>query len=140
MTPEVKKAIDQIAVQFPQSEILVGEDQHGGACVIVESVALGHPFTQSETWIGFHITHSCPYADVYPHFTRADLSRSNGLLLGEGITNNHVFPQPGVVVRNSPPSRSAVQISRRSNKRDPSSSIETPLLKLLKVIQWLKSR
>jgi hypothetical protein len=140
MTPQVSRAIEQIAKQYPNNTVLVGADQNGGACVIVENVPLGAPFAQTETWIGFHITHSCPYADVYPHFARHDLSKVNGSQMGEGISSNHVFPQPGVVTGNIIPSRPAVQISRRSNKRDPSSAVETPLLKLLKVLQWLKSR
>ena len=139
MTPEVTRAIDQIARQYPNNSVLVGADQNGGACVIVENVPLGLPYAQAETWIGFHITHSCPYADVYPHFARHDLSRADGGKISDGISGNHVFPQPGVVTGKILPGRPAVQISRRANRRDPSSSVETPLLKLLKVLQWLKS-
>ena len=98
MTPEVQEAIAQISKHFPKNALLVGADQHGGACVIVEAVPLGSPYAQMDTWIGFHITHSCPYADVYPHFVRADLSRSDNGHLGDGISNGHAFPQLGVVV------------------------------------------
>ncbi|RWQ69332.1 MAG: hypothetical protein EOS85_29400 [Mesorhizobium sp.] len=140
MTPEVAEAVDDIKRHFGAGAVLVSPDKDGGAVVIVEGVALGKPYAQAETWVGFHITHACPYADVYPHFVRGDLKRADGLDLGEAITAPHQFPQPGVVVGDAIGSRAAVQISRRANKRDAGSGLETPLLKALKVLRWLKSR
>ena len=92
------------------------------------------------TWIGFHITQTCPYADVYPHFVRGDLLREDGKDLGQGISKGMTFPPPGAKHVNEKDRRSAVQISRKSNKRDNASNLETPLIKLLKVIEWLNSR
>lgn len=140
MSPEVVTAIEEIEAQFPGKQVLAGPDQHGGACVIVEDVPLGGAYRQASTWVGFHITHSCPYADVYPHFVSGDLARADGGSLGEGFSAGQQFPQPGAVVNGSLPSRPAIQISRRSNKRDSGSALETPLVKLLKVLQWLRSR
>lgn len=140
MTPEVLAAVEEIRRQFKKNVVLVGADQHGGACVIVEAVTLGPPYAKADSWVGFHITHSCPYADVYPHFLRGDLSRLDEKELGEAMTQNQIFPQPGVVIDGSMPSRPAVQISRRSNKRDSTSTLETPLIKLLKVLKWVMSR
>lgn len=140
MTPEVEAAIEEIRHHFKGKAVLVGEDQHGGACVIVEDVPFGTPYKQAGSWVGFHITHSCPYADVYPHFVRGDLSRENDKALGEAMGANHQFPQSGVVVKGSMPNRPAVQISRKSNRRDAASTLETPLIKLLKVLQWVLSR
>jgi hypothetical protein len=140
MTPAVRRAIDEIARQFVDHRLLEAEDQNGGACIIIERVPLGAPYSQADSWLGFHVTHNTPYADVYPHFARGDLARIDAKALGEGMCSGHVFPQPGVVRdATSMPSRPAVQISRRSNRRD-STGLETPLLKLLKVITWLKSR
>jgi len=138
MTPEVEEAIGEIRRQYAGHTVLVGEDQHGGACVIVEDVALGAPYIQASSWIGFHITHSCPYADIYPHFVREDLQRVDRAALNEAMRAGHQFPLPGVVVRGHMPARPAIQISRRSNRRD-ASGIETPLIKLLKVVQWVLS-
>ena len=140
MTPEVEEAIEDIRRRFKDCTVLVGPDKDGGACVILEDVPLGAPYEQSHTWIGFHITHACPYADVYPHFMRGDLARADKKALGESMTQNHQFPQPGVVENNTIPPRPAVQVSRRSNKRDPQSDLETPLIKLLKVLRWVMSR
>jgi hypothetical protein len=140
MTPDVQDAVDEIRQHFRGINVLVGPDKDGGACVIVEGVALGTPYAQPDSWVGFHITHACPYADVYPHFVRPDLSRSDGKPLGEAISPNQQFPQPGVVGGDTLPSRLAIQISRRANKREANSDLETPLLKTLKVLRWLMSR
>jgi hypothetical protein len=140
VTPDVRDAIGEIKEHFRGLNVLVGPDKDGGACVIVEGAALGGPYAQPTSWIGFHITHSCPYADVYPHFVRHDLSRSDASALGEAISPGHQFPQPAVVVGDALPSRPAIQISRRANKREPNSDLETPLLKTLKVLRWLRSR
>jgi hypothetical protein len=140
MTPDVQDAIDEIRQHFRGLNVLVGPDKDGGACVIVEGVGLGPLYTQPDSWIGFHITHACPYADVYPHFVRHDLSRTDDNPLGEAISPGHNFPQPGVVVGDALPSRLAIQISRRANQREPNSDLETPLLKTLKVLRWLMSR
>lgn len=140
MTPEVAEAIDEIKHHFSGHAVLVGPDKDGGAVVIIEDVNLGAPYAQPDTWVGFHITHACPYSDVYPHFVRGDLARADGKDLGDAITANRQFPQAGVVVGNTLKARSAIQISRRANKRDTNSDLETPLLKTLKVLRWLISR
>lgn len=140
MTPAVQKAVDAIRHQFGDEKVLVAADRDGGAYVIVEGVPVGAPFSQEENWIGFHIPSTCPYADVYPHFVDACLCRIDGAALGEGFSTGQNFPeQAALKVPGSMPARSAVQISRRSNRRD-TTGLETPLHKLLKVHQWLKSR
>jgi hypothetical protein len=139
VTPEVEEAITEIRKHFVGASVLVGPDGQGGACVIVDSVELGASFEQGQTWIGFHITHFCPYADVYPHFIRGDLSRRDKSALGQGFSGGHTFPLPGVVTDKSMPGRSAVQVSRRANRRDAESALETPLIKALKVLRWLNS-
>lgn len=138
MTPDVEEAIDEIKRHFKGHQVLVGPDKDGGACIIIEDVDLGPAYAE-KSWLGFHITQACPYADVYPHFVRGDLRRENGASLGEAVTQGHTFPQQDVVSNGRMQSRSAVQISRRSNKREANSDLETPLLKTLKVLRWLKS-
>ncbi|MBC3749411.1 hypothetical protein H8H78_18555, partial [Bacillus pumilus] len=82
MTPEVAAAIDEIKVAFPSATVTAREDGEGVA-VLVEPVSLGAPYSQRDTWIGFRITFQYPYADVYPHFVRGDLSRLDSTALGE---------------------------------------------------------
>lgn len=127
MTPEVQNAIQEITQAFPDCPLEPIEDGQGGAVVMLYDVPIEGPqYQQTNTWVGFHITHTYPYADVYPHFVRHDLSRRDGKALGDG-TSLGAF-------RNHP----AIQISRRSNRHDPVT--DTALLKLCKVLRWLNSR
>ena len=140
MGPTVQGAIDAIIGQFGTNRVLFGADREGGAYVVVEDIAVGVPFAQEDSWIGFHIPSTCPYADVYPHFVRPDLVRLDGSPLGEGLSTGHAFPdQAALKTPGALPTRTAVQVSRRSNRKD-TAGLETPLHKLLKVIQWLKTR
>ena len=93
--------------------------------MILESISLSSIYIQPNTWIGFHITFQYPYADVYPHFVRADLSRVDGKPLGSGTGSNNFE------------NRQAVQLSRRSNNLNPAT--DTAILKLLKVLEWLRN-
>lgn len=125
MTPEVATAIDEIKAAFPAVTVEVREES-GAAVVLLDALELGPPYVQPDTWIGFRITFQYPYADVYPHFVRGDLSRLDGAGLGEGMGMTEFDGQP------------AVQISRRSNQLDPNT--DTALIKLHKVLAWLRSR
>lgn len=126
VTPEILRALEDIKTSFPECTQIIREDGEGGVYVILEDVPLGAPYNQTTTWVGFRITFQYPYSDVYPHFLRGDLSRADEKGLGEA-TSTCTFE-----------GRAAIQISRRSNKLNP--AVDTALLKLLKVLQWLKSR
>jgi hypothetical protein len=126
MTPEVQTAVAEIAGAYPECRLEAAEDGQGGSFVTLSDVPLvDSPYTQDSTWIGFQITHTYPYADVYPHFVRHDLGRRDGKPLGEGTSLGTFLNRP------------AVQISRRSNRLDPGT--DTALLKLCKVLRWLNS-
>ena len=124
--PAVAKAIEEISCTFEGCDVEVEGDGSGGAVVVVRGVTMGCPYVQTEVWFGFHITHQYPYADVYPHFTNADLARSDGGGLGGGFGTASFRGQP------------AIQISRRSNRLNPAT--DTAALKLLKVVTWMKSQ
>ncbi len=126
MTPAVTEAVAEIADAFEGCRVESVEDGQGGAFVTVHDLPLNGPFEQSTTWVGFQITHTYPYCDVYPHFVRPDLSRRNGGALGVGMSAG--------VFRGNP----AIQVSRRSNRHNPAT--DTAALKLLKVQRWLNSR
>ncbi len=83
-------------------------------------------YHQRETLVAFHITHTYPYADIYPHFVCADLARTDGRSLGDGTSLTTFQGRP------------AVQLSRRSNRHNPTT--DTALLKMQKVVRWLNSR
>jgi hypothetical protein len=123
MTPEVEGAIREIARAFPKCPLESVEDTQGGAFVTLKDVPIDGPYEQEKTWFGFHVTHTYPYADVYPHFVRHDLSRRDKRPLGTGLSAGNFRNQP------------AIQISRRSNRLN--AATDTALLKLQKVIKWL---
>jgi hypothetical protein len=125
-TAAVEKAIGELRACFPDNPLSVTPDGSGGAFISMQAIPLGPPWTQADTWIGFQITFQYPYADVYPHFVRSDLSRVDGKQLGEGLGYAQFRDQ------------SAVQVSRRSNKLNPAT--DTAALKLLKVQKWLRSQ
>ncbi|MGZ3747130.1 MAG: hypothetical protein ACXWRE_07175 [Pseudobdellovibrionaceae bacterium] len=126
MTEAVVVAIEQIKAAFPQCSFILKEDGQGGAWVIIENVDISETYRPAQSWIGFRVTFQYPYADIYPHFIRNDLVRADGKPLGDGISSGHNFQE-----------RPALQISRRSNRLNPST--DTAALKLLKVISWLKT-
>lgn len=124
--PGVARAIEEIRCTFEECGVEVEGDGSGGAFVVVTGIPLGCPYAQEKIWAGFQITFQYPYADVYPHFTNADLARLNGAGLGEGFGAGSFQGRP------------ATQISRRSNGLNPET--DTAALKLLKVVKWMKSR
>jgi hypothetical protein len=128
MTPEVEEAVAELRQTFPDSAVTAVPDPQGGAYVTVDPVFIGDQWSPSHTWIKFHITFQYPYADCYPHFVAPDLRRADGAAPGEGI-------QVGV---SAPDGHMATQLSRRSNRLDPSS--DTAVVKLIKVLEWLRSR
>ena len=126
MTSEVQTAIEEITQAFPVCRLESVEDGEGGAFVTLHDVPLVGPYQQADTWVGFQLTHTYPYADVYPHFVRYDLSRRDEKPLGDGTSKGNFRNQP------------AIQISRRANRHNPAT--DTALLKLCKVLRWLNSR
>lgn len=125
MTPEVVKAIDEVKNSFPNAKVEVKEDGSGGAFIVVDPIQLNtEKYKQSKTWAGFQITHTYPYADVYPHFVRGDLQRKDKQPLGQGFATDQKFDE-----------RPAIQVSRKSPQRK--AELENAAIKLLKVIEWL---
>ena len=123
MTPDVAYAIAEIRSAFPDCPVTATPD-NGGAYVVIENVSLPEIYGQESTWVGFHITDAYPHADVYPHFVRHDLSRSDGQSLGPAAQADHSFQ-----------GRPAIQLSRSSKRLNPAT--DTALIKLQKVLQWL---
>ena len=125
MTSEVQKAIDEIRELFPGVELKAEDDGQGGAFVEVEPIDLGEKYSPSQTWCGFHITFQYPRSDVYPHFLGADVKRGDGSAFGQGVSMQQWRGKP------------ALQLSRRSNRLDP--TVDTAATKLAKVISWFKA-
>ena len=126
LTPAILLALQELKSAVPESVQLVREDGEGGAYVIQEDLPLGPLYKHETTWVGFRLTFQYPYSDVYPHYVRGDLARRDDKGLGEAMS-------PCTFE-----GRSAIQISRRSNKLNP--AVDTARLKLLRVLSWIGSR
>lgn len=127
MTPEVDKAIEEIKALFSANTVEVEPVSDGGARVIVHDIEIGSQYTPNKSWIGFIVGFQYPRADVYPHHVDPEVKRVDGKPLGEGFSGPLLWQE-----------RNCTQVSRRSNKLDP--TIDTAATKLVKVIEWLKSR
>jgi hypothetical protein len=128
MKPAVVQAIAELKAQFGGARVQVAELPDEGAQVWVEGLELGPPYQQSDSWCGFTLAPLYPYADVYPHFVRPDLSRLDGAPLQTPLhINNNFYGRP------------AVMISRRTRLTGPANP-NNAVLKLLKVQSWLRSQ
>lgn len=131
MTTEVEAAIQEIRWAFPEHQLEVQPEPQGGAYVVVNHLQIGDQYAPSTSWVGFLITFQYPYADCYPHYVDGRVERADGQALGQGFSGPMTWQTPLQ-------SRSAVQVSRRSNRLN--AATDTALLKLLKVLEWMKSR
>jgi hypothetical protein len=126
MMPDVEQAIQEIRAAFEGYIVDVTTEPQGGAHVIVHDVSIGPAFTPAQTWIGFTIPFQYPLADIYPHFIGGDVRRVNGEGYGEAISASNWHGRP------------ALQVSRKSRNWDPAN--DTAVLKLMQVLEWLRTR
>jgi len=126
VTPEVQTAIEQIKAAFVDHPVTIEEDSDGGAVVVVGDLSIGEQYEPSRSWVGFRITFQYPHADVYPHFLDGSVKRRDGAALGESFSGTTWEARP------------AIQVSRKSNRMNP--AVDTGATKLLKVLEWVRSR
>lgn len=121
-------AIQEIQETFAEATVTVTATGDGGAWVIIDAVPLSSTYSQDSSWIAFLITFAYPEADVYPHFVRPDLNRTDGAGLGEGFSPTKWGPagKPGM------------QLSRKGNRLNP--AVDTATTKVLKVLKWLNEQ
>lgn len=126
LNPTVVAAVADVAASFPECAVTSTADGAGGAWVDIAGVNLGERWNEGPHTLSFHIAASCPYADVYPLFLDEPARLVDGTLptaVSPGVT----FHLDG---------RVGVQVSRRSNRWDP--TIDTPANKAAKVLAWLR--
>jgi hypothetical protein len=138
MKREVDRAIEALRRGLPGHQIRALPDPDGGAFVIVDDVEIGDGFSPARSWIGFHITFACPEPDVYPHFIDPGVR-----YVGAGPAPNQ-HPEGNLPTAMSRGATMpgfelpAIQVSRRSNRRN--AATDTPLQKLLRVAEFLRTR
>lgn len=126
MTPDVERAIEEIKTLFPDRTVDIENEEQGGAYIIVHDLEFGDKYKPSKGWIGFLIDLHYPRTDVYPHFIDRGITRSDGNPYGGGFSST--------TWRN----RDVWQISRRSNRLNP--SVDTAAYKLAKVLAWIREQ
>jgi hypothetical protein len=134
----VERAVNQLRELFGEENVHFRADGIGGAFVVVLGVRLPDQYEQASTWIGFHILHNCPFPDTYPHYVRPDLRFTDGrsvAVIRGPIDWEGLKGELGRVVGTT----QSLWISRRSNRKS-DDDVETPLEKLMKVIQWLNTQ
>ncbi len=137
MKEGVEAAIEELEEGFPGAKVTAKDDESGGAFVLVEDVDYGGAFAPRRSWIGFHVTYN-PDADVYPHFIDPEVK-----YVGAGKTpHQHADGNlPAAMTRGMAVpgfDKPAIQVSRRSNRRN--AETDSPLQKLLRVLEFLRSR
>jgi hypothetical protein len=130
MNAAVQQAVDEIRNAYPGHKLDVSPEDDGGAFVKVHDLIIGKQYQPESSWVAFRITFQYPFADVYPHYCVANLTRKDGRALGEGFSQN-VWKSPAG-------DEPATMMSRRSNRLD--AATDTAALKLAKVLDWMKSR
>jgi hypothetical protein len=128
VTAAITEAVEEVRETFAGATVTVDSDGNGGAWVVIDSVPLGPVYVQDSSWIAFQITFPYPEADVYPHFVRPDLSRTDGAPLGAGFS----------VAKWGPSGAQGMQLSRRSNRLNP--AVDTAATKVFKVLKWLNEQ
>src|SRR5579884_2436297 len=103
MRVEVAGAIEDLKRQFPSATLTVREDGQGGAYVVMDGISLGQRYRPDTSWMGFQIPAQYPYADIYPVFLGAAVTRVDGVGFVPPITPGHTFE-----------GRPALQVSRRN--------------------------
>lgn len=129
LTQSVAEAIDELRKHFPEHRIEVIEDGAGGAHVKVHDLSIGESLEPSISWVSFSVGFQYPRAHVYPHFVRADLTRTDGAPIAPPMNTGHTalgFNEP------------AIMVSRSSPRWNPAT--DTAAHKLLRVLQWLRER
>jgi hypothetical protein len=138
-TPELALVKDAVASgligvseAFGSERVRAVPDGQGGAWIEISAVDLGGQYAQDASFAICLLPFTLPAADVYPLFLRADLSRRDGSPLGEGFTPTAVV-WPG-----DPTARSVMQVSRRTRRNE--FTLQTPVQKIQKVLDWVRSR
>lgn len=126
MLPEVEEAVAEIRSAFPANQVQAVPWAEGGAEVTVEDVELGEHYEPRTTFVGFRIDRLYPHSDVYPHFLRPDLRKTNGAAL----------PNPGMTPNQQWRGQPAIMVSRRSTRWNPNR--DTAAGKLHKVLEWVR--
>jgi hypothetical protein len=128
----VQAALTAITDTYGSEKVRAVPDGQGGAWTEIAGIELGDRYVQGSTFVICLLPFNLPGADIYPLFVRNDLTRRDGNGLGEGFGAANVS-WPG-----DPEPRAALQVSRRTRRSE--FTLQTPLQKIEKVLDWIRTR
>lgn len=128
MSPELSVAVDEVRATFPELSVDTKLNDDGSVWVVVKDVYLGDQWSPDHSSVSFTISTQYPYAECYPHYLEASVKKTDGSPLGDAVHASQRTPQGDEAVMVS-------QVNRQfSNIPD------TAAVKLVKVVDWIRSR
>jgi hypothetical protein len=121
--------VTDIVRAYPDTRFI--PDGQGGAWIEIPEVEVGDLYVSSTSFLICLLPFALPAADVYPMFLDRSLARADGAALGEGFGHTELS-WPG-----EPSPRPATQVSRRTRG---DFAAQTSLLKIEKVLEWVRTR
>lgn len=128
MKAEISEALDEIRATFPSSVVDTSMNDDGSVWVVVQNVFIGDQWVPSLSSVSFTIGFQYPYADCYPHFVDPSLKRKDGAPHGDAIHMGHQTPRGD----------EAIMVSRQNRRAG--DVPDTAATKLLKVVEWMRSK
>lgn len=121
--------VTEIVRAYPDTRHVA--DGQGGAWIEIPEVEVGELYARSTSLLICLLPFALPAADVYPIFFDRTLTRTDGSALGEGFAPTELS-WPG-----EPEPRAVTQVSRRTRG---DFALQTPLIKIEKVLEWVRTR
>ena len=121
--------VTEIVRAYPDTRHVA--DGQGGAWIEIPEVEVGELYARSTPLLICLLPFALPAADVYPIFFDRTLTRTDGSALGEGFAPTELS-WPG-----EPEPRAVTQVSRRTRG---DFALQTPLIKIEKVLEWVRTR
>ena len=121
--------VSEIIRAYPDTRYVA--DGQGGAWIEILEVEVGDLYACPTSFLICLLSFALPAADVYPMFLDRALTRTDGSALGEGFAPTDLS-WPG-----EPSPRLVTQVSRRTRG---DFAAQTPLIKIEKVLEWVRTR
>ena len=121
--------VTEIVRAYPDTRHVA--DGQGGAWIEIPEVEVGELYARSTSLLICLLPFALPAADVYLIFFDRTLTRTDGSALGEGFAPTELS-WPG-----EPEPRAVTQVSRRTRG---DFALQTPLIKIEKVLEWVRTR
>lgn len=122
-------ALMEVVRAYPDTQYFA--DGQGGAWIEIPEVEVGNLYLRPTSFLICLLPFALPAADVYPMFLDSGLARTDGKALGDGFAKTELS-WPG-----GPSPRPVTQVSRRTRG---DFAAQTPLMKIEKVLEWVRTR